>query len=165
MALVRKPTYNVTINLEDRDKNTSTITFYVNTTNTIVETITAVENVIIPRINDLTNAIVRGWTISTSAEEDDNLLAPEVSDVQRKGVFSFSAANGASYVISVPSIRNELVVDRTNVLDTSNILVSSFVDMVVSEAVLALVRPRTYLGSDIRRLEKAVKHHRRSNKG
>jgi len=165
MALVRKPTYNITINLEDRDKNTSTLTFYVNITNTIVEIITAVENVIIPRLIDLTNAIVRGWTISTSAEEDDNVLAPEPSDVQRKGVFSFSAANGASYVIAVPSIRNDLVVDRTNVLDTSNPLVSSFVDMIVSEAVLALVRPRTYLGSDIRRLEKAVKHHRRSNKG
>jgi hypothetical protein len=166
MALVRKPTYLITLTYEDRDKNTSTVQFAVDTVNTILEITIAIDTTIIPAVNALTNAVCKGWSITTSAEEDDPaLLAPEESDVQRKGVFSFSAANGAPVVLQIPSIRNTLVVDRSNVINNADAVVTDFVNMVTSPAVLALVRPRSYLGSDIVRFEKAYKIHRASKKG
>jgi hypothetical protein len=165
MALVRSPVYTITVTMEDRDKNTSTVQFHCDIQNTIAEIVTAIDDFFVIWLQGLSNAIVKSWTISTTAEEDQDVLAPEESDVQRKGVFSFTAANGASYVVSVPSIKNTLVVDRTNVINTADPFVSSFTSGVLSSGPLALVRPRTYLGSDIRRLEKAVKHHRGSRRG
>jgi hypothetical protein len=166
MALVRSPVYTLNITLQDRDRNKSTLSFYVDTVNTIAEIQTAITSYFIPRIVAITNALVTGWSIVTSAEDSDvTAVAPEVSDVERKGVFSFRAANSASYVLSVPSIQNTMVVDGTNKIDIANAAVVDFVELVTSPTLLALVRPRTYLGSDITRLDKAEKHHRGSRNG
>lgn len=166
MAYTRSTTYVVTLTFQDRDNNKATTQFYTSTANLVLEVITAIEATIIPTIAALSDAVIIGWTISSAAEDLAPVIAPETSDVERKAVFSFRAENGASYVIQVPSVKNTLVVDGTNVLDVNNAVVAAFRDMVVSDAILALIRPRTYLGGDITQLQRTpYKMHRASRRG
>lgn len=167
MPIVRSDVYTITITGLDRDKNRGGIQLYVSTTNTILEVITAIETNIIPRVQAISDMLITGWTISSTAELDDlSTLAPESSDVERKGVFSFGASDGTSMVLQVPSFLNTLVIDGTNTINTTATAVSNFTDMIVSDALLALVRPRNYRGVDINSLVKApYKRHRASSKG
>lgn len=157
MAWNRDPVYGITVSVEDRDKETATMDFYVDTVNTILEIDTAVTTYFRPRIAAITNGIVRRVTVTTSWSDDDPALPIEASDVERKGAFSFRAANSASYRLEVPSFRNELVIDRSRTINTADPAVAAFVELVTSPTLLALVRPRTYLGSDITALESAEK--------
>lgn len=167
MPIVRSGVYTLTISGQDRDKNKSSIQFYVSTANTVLEVITAIENTIIPAVQAVSDMLVTGWTISSAAELDDlSGLAPESSDVERKGVFSLGCADGTSMVLQVPSFLNSLVIDGTNTINTTAPAVIDFIDMIISDAVLALVRPRNYRGIDVNSLVKApYKRHRASSKG
>lgn len=163
MALVRHPTYSLTVSWKDRDNNKATTVFNVDTVNTMVEMTLALEGTIIPAMQALSDAVVTGWSINSAAVDTAILVAPEISDVERKGVFSFAAENGSTYLINIPSIKNTLVVDDTNVIDRSAAPVIAFVDMVISDTILALVRPRTYVGNDITRLLSVPKKKHRNN--
>ena len=165
MALVRNPVYSLTFSFEDRDKNTSTVGFYVGTGNTILEIETAANTYYIPDLLALSDATLKQWSVSSVWEEDSVPLAPETAEVQRGGLFSFQAANGAPFHMTIPSIRNTLVIDRSNIINASDPAVATFISNMLSSGPLALVRPRTYLGSDLRSFEKAVKRHRASTKG
>lgn len=163
MALVRSPVYTITFTIQDRDLNTSNLTTYALTANTIAELTADVDLRYIPAIQGMSNGVITRVTYSTTYEEDSNVLAPEESDVQRKGLFSYKAANGATYSIHIPSLRNTLVVDRTNVIDVSAGAGQTFNNLILDGGFVT--RPVTYLGSDIRALLKAEKRHRGSTSG
>jgi len=166
MAITLQPVFHITVNLIDRDRNTSTVSLYCPNTSLLAVVVDAIETYIIPAIQGISDATVTGWTISQIAEELGLVSPPvEASDVERKGVFSFRAANGAPYTVSVPSIKNTLVIDDTNKILRSDAAVLAFTDAMTDPTVLDLVDPCTYLGSDLVQLEKAEKHHRGSRRG
>src|SRR5437868_8054818 len=106
MALTSSPVINVTVSLIDRDRNTSTIGFHVLAGIALGALETAITGTIIPAIEGISDAIVSAYTITAIAEDLAPALAPETSDVERKGVFSFRADDSASYVVAVPSVKN-----------------------------------------------------------
>lgn len=164
MALTLSPTYNVTLTLIDLDWNTSSMTLHVPAASVIGTVETFVTGTLIPAIQGISNAVVKAWSISRSAIDNAAVVdAPEESDVERKGVFSFRAADGSAYVVSVPSLINDVVTDRTNLITTGDALVISFLDAITAGIAGSL--PSTYLGSDIVRLDHARKMHRGSRRG
>ena len=166
MALTVSPTYNVSVSLVDRDSNKSTVNFHVPNTVTVGALADQMGTSLIPAIQGISDAVVESWSISQTAEDlAAAALAPESSDVERKGVFSFRAANGAPFVCQIPSIKNTLVIDETNVINRADALVVAFIAAVVDPGLLELGKPSTYLGSDIIQLDKARKTHRGSRRG
>lgn len=166
MAFTRNPTYQLTISFVDRDGNKGSTEFFVDTVNTILEVITAIETNLIPAVQALSDAVVTGWSLTSSASDREPATPAETSDIERKGVFSFLADNGATYTLQIPSIKNSLVVDGSNIIDRSQAAVTTFINMVLSTSILALARPRTYLGSDIKSLQNTPnKKHRRNTRG
>jgi hypothetical protein len=156
---------SLTLSLMDRDKNVSTLGFYIVNGGLLAVIETAIADVLIPAVQAVTDAVVIAWSLTTGARDYAPTLPPEGSDVERKGVFSFRAANGASYVVSVPSFKNTLVIDETNVINKLDGVVSDFIGVVLDGTVLGIAHPVTYLGSDIVSLTKAVKKHRGSGVG
>lgn len=165
MALVQRPTYDVTLSLVDRDRNVSNLSVHIPTTSLIGAVETWVTGTLIPAVTALTNAVVKAYSISTSAVDDAAVaLAPEESDVERKGVFSFRAADGSAQLVSIPSLVNTVVIDETNVIDKADAAVIAFVNAILNTSA-GLITPSSYLGSNIVLLDKAVKKHRGSSRG
>lgn len=167
MAVTQSPTYDVTIGLVDRDKNQSRITFHVPVGDTTVTALASdIEGGLIPALQGISDALVNSWAITLSAAENALISPPaETSDVERKGVFSFRATDGATYTCSVPSIKNSLVIDETNIINRADPLVTAFISAITDPAVLQLGKPSTYLGTDLVNCEKARKMHRGSSRG
>jgi hypothetical protein len=166
MALVPSPTYHVSVTLIDRDKNKSTVSFHVPTAVTVGALADQMDTSLLPAITAVSDAIIESWSISMAANDHSAAsLAPESADVERKGVFSFRADNGAVFVCQVPSIRNTLVIDETNIIDRANLNVLQFINAVTDPGLLALGKPATYLGADLVSLDKARKTHRGSSRG
>lgn len=165
MALAQQPTYNVSLSLIDRDRNVSSMSVHIPTSSLIGAVETWVSGTLIPAVQGISDAVVKAWSISTSAVDDAAVaLAPEAADVERKGVFSFRAADGSAYVVNVPSILNTVVIDETNIIDKTDAAVIAFRDAMLNTSGL-LITPSTYLASDLIMLDKAVKHHRGSSHG
>lgn len=165
MALVQQPTYNVTLALVDRDRNKSTMSVHIPTSSLIGAVEGWVSGTLIPAVQGISNAVVSGWSISTAAVDDAAVaLAPEESDVERKGVFSFRASDGSSCLISVPSLLNTKVIDETNVINKTDAAVTAFIDAILDTSG-TLITPSSYLGSNIVMVDKAVKTHRGSRRG
>ena len=165
MSLDRRPVYGLNFTVQDRDKNNSTVGFFVDTVNTIAEIELAATTYYIPDLQALTDGVVKSWSVTSIWEESALALAPETSDVERKGVFSFRASNGAAFTMSIPSIKNTKVIDRSNIVNAADTDVAKFISDMLSSGLLALVRPRTYLGADLASFDKAEKHHRGSTRG
>jgi hypothetical protein len=164
MALTLQPTYNVTLSLIDRDWNTSSMTVHLPAASVIGTVETFVTANLIPAVQGISNAVVKAWTITRSAVDNAAVAdAIEASDVERKGVFSFRAADGSAYVVQVPSILNTLVIDRTNLIDIGDSLVVAFLDAITAGITGSL--PSSYLGSDLVRIDHARKKHRGSSRG
>ena len=165
MALVQQPTYNVTLSLVDRDRNVGSMSVHIPTTSLIGAVETWVTGTLIPAVQGISNAVVKAWTINTSAVDDAAVaLAVEAADVERKGVFSFRAADGSAYVVSVPSIDNTKIIDETNIINKADAAVIAFRDAILNTGGL-LITASTYLASDLIMLDKAVKTHRGSSRG
>lgn len=168
MALVGTATYSVVISMVDRDNNKSTLGVSYPSGNTIANITSEVTGSLIPAIEGISDAVVSGFSIATGASETDPAVlagAPETSDVERKGSFVFRAANGATMALEVPSVRNTLVVDGTNVLDKNDADVAAFIAAFLTAGVDGLA-PSSYLGSALVALEGAPKKiHRKSRKG
>jgi hypothetical protein len=164
MALTLQPTYNVSLTLIDRDWNTSSMTIHLPAASVIGTVETFVTGTLIPAIQGISNAVVKAWSITRTAVDNAAVAdAPEESDVERKGVFSFRAADGSAYVVNVPSLINEVVIDRTNLINIGDVLVTAFLDAITAGVAGAL--PSSYLGSDIVRIDHARKMHRGSRRG
>jgi hypothetical protein len=165
MALTNDLTMNLTLSCMDRDRNTATVSFNIANGGLLAVIELAITGTIIPAVQALMDCTVVGWSLTTGGHDFAAALPAESSDVERKGVFSFRAANGASYVLAVPSIKNTLVIDRTNQIDMSANAVQTFVATVLDGSILGIAHPVTYLNSDLVSLEKAVKKHRGSGVG
>jgi hypothetical protein len=164
MALTLKPTYNISITLQDRDWNKSTMSCHVPATAALATVETFITGTLIPAVQGISNAVVLSWSLTRHAEDNAVVAdAEEVSDVERKGVFSFRAVDGSAYVVNVPSLINEVVIDRTNLIDIGDALVVAFLDAMTAGITGAL--PSTYLASDLVRIDHARKHHRGSRRG
>jgi hypothetical protein len=164
MALTLAPVYNVTITLIDRDWNTSTMTTHFPASEAIATVETFVTGTLIPAILGISSAVVKQWSITRLANDlSVPADAPEESDVERKGVFSFRAADGSAYVVNVPSLINDVVIDRTNLIDIGDTLVAAFTDAMITGATGSL--PSSYLASDLIQLDHARKKHRGSPRG
>ena len=165
MAMISDPTMSLTLTMMDRDRNTSNVGLYINNGGVLALIETAITDVIIPAVEALSDAVCIGWTITTGARDHAPALPPEGSDVERKGVFSFRAANGASMHMSIPSFKNTLVIDETNIVDKTAGVVVTFLNMVLDGTILGIAHPVTYLGSDIVGFVKGRKAHRGSSVG
>lgn len=164
MALVLSPTWDVTISLVDRDRNVGTLTIHVPGATLFADIQTSMTATVIPAITAISNATVKAWSISRRAVDALAALdAPEDSDVERKGVFSFRAADGSAHVINVPSFMNSKVVDRVNLINILDMDAAAFITMMVTGD--GDIVPSTYLGSDLVALDHARKHHRGSRLG
>lgn len=164
MALTLAPTYSVSISMQDRDWNTSSVSFNFPASEVIATVEAFVTDTLIPAIEGISSAVIKSWSISRTAVDNAVVAdAAEPSDVERKGVFSFRAADGSASVVSVPSIINDVVIDRTNLIDIGDALVIAFLDAMTAGDTGAL--PCSYLGSDIVRIDHARKHHRGSRRG
>lgn len=164
MALALQPTYNVTITLQDRDWNKSSMSLHLPVGAALATVETFITGTLIPAIQGITNAVVLSWSVTRHAIDNAVVAdAEEASDVERKGVFSFRAADGSAYVVSVPSLINDVVIDRTNLIDIGDALVVAFLDAMTAGITGAL--PSTYLASDLVRIDHARKMHRGSRRG
>lgn len=164
MALTLSPVYDIAITLIDLDWNSSSMSLHFPASEAIATVEAFVVSDVIPAIQGISNAVVKSWSITRSAIDNAAVAdAPEESDVERKGVFSFRAADGSAYTIGVPSLINDVVIDRTNLINTGDTLVVAFLDAMITGGTGAL--PSTYLASDIVRLDHARKTHRGSRGG
>jgi hypothetical protein len=164
MALVVSPVWDVSVSLVDRDRNVSSMGIHVPGDVDFTAIVASMASMIIPAIGGISNATVKAWSISRRAVDAVAPLdASEDSDVERKGVFSFRAADGSPYVVNVPSFLNSKVVDRVNLINILDVQVAAFIAAMVTGD--ADVLPTTYLGSDLIALDHARKHHRGSRRG
>ncbi len=165
LVLGQKP-ISVTIQLEDRDKNRSGVTLYYPSDTELTELVAIVAGAE-AAIGLISNANIVGASINLPLVQNTiNVTAPEESDVERKGVFSFATTNPASYAkIEIPSVDNALVVDGTNVLDASSAAVAAVIAL-FRFGVPGFAAPATNgVGFDITDFRSAYKRHRRSGKG
>ena len=159
MALVLGTTpIGVTLQVEDRDKNRGSCTFYFPPTLTVVDLVAAAaqaETVVAA----LSNGNIVGGSISIPlVQSAAPSTPPEESDVERKGVLVFDTSNPASIgKIEIPSLDNSVVVDGTDVISSvsANVLLSALVALNAQNGV----------GFDLTALRSAYKSHRRSRRG
>lgn len=90
-------------------------------------------------------------------------VAAETSDVERKGVVTFQTSARTPAKYEIPSIRNTLVVDGTNILDANAAAVIAYIGLMVNGA--SGVNPVSGAGLDLIRLHSARKIHRGSRRG
>jgi phospholipase/lecithinase/hemolysin len=165
MAITQNPYWTVNVSFQDRDMNKGSVQLYVAASVLVADLISSLGSTIIPAIQALSDATVTGWSISRTAQENAPSLAAETSDVERKGVFTFRGANNRPVTMQVPSIKNTLVVDRTNQINTADPVVTAFTEMVTNGTILGLTRPVTVTGSDVTVFVNAEKRHRGSARG
>lgn len=165
MALFTNPFYTVTVNFQDRDLNVGSTQIYVGQNVLVSEIITALDNIFVPKVTALSDATYIGWSVSRGATETTPTLAPETSDVERKGVFTFVGSNNRPVAMQIPSIKNSLVVDGTNKLNRTDTAVTAFTTLMVDGTIMGIARPVTVTGADIVRFKDAYKGHRGSNQG
>jgi hypothetical protein len=156
---------SVNVTLMDRDRNLSNMSFNIPNGGLLAVIETAITGTLLTAIAAITDAVIVAWSVTTGAKDHAPALPPETSDVERKGVFSFRADNGASYVVAVPSIKNTMVIDQTNQINRLDAAVAAFIATVLDGSILGIAHPVTYLNSDIVSLEKSVKKHRGSSVG
>jgi hypothetical protein len=167
MALDISPFARCTVTFKDRDNNRSRTSF--NLPHGETETVTwdkaqAIAAAMALLLDSVLVhlAIVYEWVDPVASA----LQAPEGSDVERKGRFSFQAINGQHSRLELPSIKNTLVVDGSNTINVGDPLVAAFVALMASPTAGAELFPVTNTGSQFAALvPPAVKIHRASSQG
>lgn len=149
--------WGVSLTFADRDKNTSTMKVYFQSGLAFAALEGAAAG-LVAAAGALSDSPIVGYTISREFEETADVQPPEISDVERKGYFAFRLADKRLTSMSVPSIKNTLVLDNTNVINTADALVAAFVAAVSAGGTDSS-------GQDVIRLETAEKRHRGSRKG
>jgi len=164
MAFVADPYFTFTINLIDRDGNTGSFSMKIADTVAASDIVDAFSGDIATALGGLSDASIIGYSLTQSTQDPEYTQPAESSDVERKGVFSFRDSGNNPVIVSVPSVKNTLVVDNTQVLNTADALVGAFVNLFIT-GVLGVVRPISQAGNDVVRLKSAKKTHRKSSKG
>ena len=148
----------LTVTVEDRDKNRAGTTFYFPNTLTIVDLLSAsaqAEAVVAA----LSNGNIVGGSISIPLTQNMSPSVPsENSDIERKGVLTFTTSNPASVGrLEIPSLDNSFVIDGTDVISgvTFDLAVAALISFGATNGV----------GFDLTGLKEAYKRHRRSRRG
>lgn len=158
MPLATDAPWSVNTTFLDRDGNKSTSTIYYDQA-LAYDAVATAAGTLYTAMTNISDAQIVAQTISRNFEDPDLIDAPpETSDVERKLLLTFRDSDRRAVSVTIPSVRNTLVVDGTNVVDPANVAVSAFVTALVGTGV-------TSRGLDIIKLDKARKVHRRSSEG
>ncbi len=147
----------VNLQFRDRDNNTARTSVYYDAGLPFVDIETAAA-ALVAAAGALSDAPIVSYAVMRSFEDTAAPQAPEIADVERKGVFQFQLADTRSTSMSIPSLKNTLVVDGTNVINRSDPLVVALVSAIEAAGTDSI-------GTDIIRLTKAEKRHIKSAKG
>lgn len=167
MAFTSDATWAASGTFQDRDRNTASMSIRLPGALTFAQAETAALAVF-NAAAAISDAIFYDYNLSRGAMDFAQLtaLAPETADVERKGVFQCRAANGQTVKFEVPSIKNTLVVDGTNVLLASDTDVAAFIAVLQDTGLGAGNSPVTNAGSDlVANVGTPHKIHRKSSKG
>lgn len=155
------------LTVQDRDKNKGRAEISFPSTISIVDLVTNL-TAIEALIAALTDGYIVDGTIGIDLRQTTvaGTPPPETSDVERKGSFVFKTAVEGSFAkIEVPSFVNTAVIDKTNLIDESNVAVAAFVAFMTGGLGGLTGAPVNGPGNDITELVNAKKIHRASSKG
>lgn len=150
MPLSAAGTATINYAFEDRDKNRSTLTLYAPSAAITENVETWATGAGATMLQALTDArIVEVSVIRNFRETDMATLAPETSDVERKGLFSFEVDGGGVSSFRIPSFLNSLVIDGTNTINTTAPAVVAFQNAMVDAGVFDLVGLGNFRGDKL----------------
>lgn len=164
MALVENPGYDLSFTLQDLDLNKRGFTIRLPDGIVVDDVVAALSGTFQTLLAGISDAVLVGYSLSKSAYDPAAVDAPESSDVERKGSFVFRATNNQLGKMEVPSIKNTLVINKTNQIDTDNAAVAAFVDFILN-GLVGLGQPVTNTGASYTSLVSAEKIHRGSSRG
>lgn len=164
MAITTDAYWNLGLTFQDRDKNTSQMQLLLPDGIVIADVVAAIDGTFGALVGALSDAVLIGYSFSRGGFDYAAAQAPETSDVERKGSFSFRADNGQILRVTVPSIKNTLVVDGTNKINEADAAVAAFIDYVLN-GVVGVLAPTTNAGGNPTQIVKAEKTHRGSSRG
>ena len=166
MAFVAAGTQAMNVTFEDRDLNPSTVSFFVPSAVVTADVNTFATTTLPTTLGALSDAYIRRITVTRSFENDTYVQPPESCDIERKGMFSWRAQDRTTSKNEIPSIKNTLVVDGSNILNIADPLVSAFLAMMVDAGLLDVYGLGNYRGVKIVGTASAPrKIHRASSKG
>lgn len=166
MAFVATSTKSMSLTLEDRDKNQSTITFHAPGAVVTADVETFALGTLATNIGALSNAGIRRISITHTYENDSFVQPPEESDVERKGVFVWVSDDRTTSKNEIPSLKNTLVLDGTDFINTTDSNVVTFMNMMIDSGLWDTYGLGNYRGIKLRGTKSAPKKiHRGSNEG
>lgn len=166
MAWVQETAKSVTYQFRDLDGNPGTLTLYAPNDVLQADIDLWAQGTGYTTVLALTNASIVGYTTSGAWRQDAPQAAIEASDVQRKGKFSMRVQGGGTSIFSVPSIKNELVVNGTNVLNPTDPAVVAMVNMLQDTGLFDVFGLGNYRGDKLITLARApYKAHSASSEG
>jgi len=165
MALVERSYQLLTIQMRDRDLNKSSVEMRFSALADLTDFLLAIPTVVVAALAGISDAVVVGWTLTRQAVDSAPADPGEASDVERKGVFSALTDNGHTVTVSVPSIKNTLVIDRTNQINLADALVIAFTNILDGTTLLDTAFMVSNRDEPVIEVIKGEKHHRASSKG
>lgn len=166
MAFVAAGAQSMAVTFEDRDTDQATVDFYVPAAAVTADVGTFATGTLITTLTALSNASIRRVTLTRTYENDAFVTPVEASDVQRKGVFSWVASDRTRSRNEIPSIKNELVLDGTEFLNSGDAAVQALINMVVDTGLIDVYGLGNYRGVKLVQMAGApYKRHRASAKG
>lgn len=164
MAITTDAYWQLGLTFQDRDKNTSQMQLLLPDAIVIADAVAAIDGTFGALVGALSDAVLVGYSFSRGGFDYAAVQAAETSDVERKGSFSFRADNGQVLRVTVPSIKNTLVVDGTNKINEADASVAAFIDYILN-GIVGVLAPTTNAGGNPTQVINAVKTHRGSSKG
>jgi len=160
MSLVLRPVHKVVCTFRDNDGKEASTEVMVPSGTTAANAVTFAA-AIVPLIAALSDATLVGYNLILSYVENA-FSAPGRSDVEDKGFFNFTPANGIRTSIAVPSILETLLQPNNQDIDQTATAVDDFITAMT--AGLSAIQPASLSGSDIVGVLSAYKQNRRSHK-
>jgi hypothetical protein len=136
MAYVPAGAQGVSVTFEDRDKNSSSVAFFAPAAVVAADITTFATTTLPTTLGALSDASIRRLTVTRTFENDAFVVPPESCDIERKGMFVWRAADRSTSKNEIPSIKNTLVIDGSNLLNIADPLVSAFIAMMVDTGLL-----------------------------
>jgi len=165
MALVERSYQLLTIQMRDRDLNKSSVEMRFSALLDLTDFLAAIPTVVVAALAGISDAVVVGWTLTRQAVDSAPALPGEASDVEPKGVFSALTDNGHTVTVSVPSILNTKVIDRTNQINLADAAVITFTNILDGTTLLDTAFMVSNRDEPVVEVIKGEKHHRASSKG
>jgi hypothetical protein len=166
MAFVKAGTQVMTVTIEDRDQNTASASFYVPSAVVTADVDEFATTTLPTKLGALSDGYIRRITVTQTYENDTYTQPVEACDIERKGSFVWKAEDRSVSKNEIPSFKNTLVVDGTNIVDVANAAVSDFIAMVVDTGLLDVYGLGNSRGTKIvATASTPVKIHRKNSRG